>query len=131
MNLNLHFFFIFFFTGLEDKAAACEMLVCYARELKEGFATYAEDVVKLMVSLFKFYFHDGVRTSAAESLPYLLECATVKGPLYVQGMWAYICPELLKAIDTEPEQEVLIELLYSLAKVFYFENYKHLFKVPI
>ncbi|XP_077293524.1 karyopherin beta 3 isoform X2 [Arctopsyche grandis] len=102
--------------GLEDKAAACDMLVCYARELKEGFAAYAEDVVKLMVSLFKFYFHDGVRTSAAESLPYLLECATVKGPLYVQGMWAFICPELLKAIDTEPEQEVLIELLHSLAK---------------
>lgn len=93
------------------------MLVCYARELKEGFAAYAEEVVKLMVSLFKFYFHDGVRTSAAESLPYLLECAKVKGPLYVQGMWAYICPELLKAIDTEPEQDVLMELLYSLAKV--------------
>lgn len=31
-------------------------------------------------------------------------------------MWAYICPELLKAVDTEPESEVLLELLYSLAK---------------
>ena len=31
-------------------------------------------------------------------------------------MWAYICPDLLKAIDTEPESEVLLELLYSLAK---------------
>ncbi|XP_014231665.1 importin-5 [Trichogramma pretiosum] len=103
-------------SGLEDKSSACEMLVCYARELKEGFAEYAEEVVRLMVPLLKFYFHDGVRTAAAESLPPLLECAKVKGPQYVEGMWNYICPDLLKAIDTEPEADVLLELLYSLAK---------------
>lgn len=93
------------------------MLVCYARELKEAFAEYAEDVVKLMVPMLKFYFHDNVRTAAAESLPYLLECARIRGPQYIQGMWAYILPELLKAIDSEPEQEVQVELLNSLAKV--------------
>ncbi|XP_015439811.1 PREDICTED: importin-5 [Dufourea novaeangliae] len=102
--------------GLEDKASACEMLVCYARELKAGFADYAEEVVRLMVPMLKFYFHDGVRTAAAASLPYLLDCAKIKGPQYLEGMWAYICPDLLKAIDTEPESEVLLELLYSLAK---------------
>ncbi|CAG5078833.1 Similar to Ipo5: Importin-5 (Mus musculus) [Cotesia congregata] len=78
--------------GLEDKASACEMLVCYARELKEGFADYAEEVVRLMVPMLKFYFHDGVRTAAAQSLPCLLECARIK------------------------ESDVLLELLYSLAK---------------
>ncbi|XP_072935690.1 importin-5 [Epargyreus clarus] len=102
--------------GLEDKASACDMLVCYARELKEAFAEYAEDVVKLMVPMLKFYFHDNVRTAAAESLPYLLECARIRGPQYIQGMWAYILPELLKAVDAEPEQEVQVELLNSLAK---------------
>lgn len=102
--------------GLEDKASACEMLVCYARELKEGFVNYAEEVVSLMVPMLKFYFHDGVRTAAAESLPCLLDCAKIKGPQYLQGMWAYICPELLKAIESEPESEVLLELLCSLAK---------------
>ncbi|CAH0600347.1 unnamed protein product [Chrysodeixis includens] len=102
--------------GLEDKASACDMLVCYARELKEEFAAYAEDVVKLMVPMLKFYFHDNVRTAAAESLPYLLECARIRGPQFIQGMWAYILPELLKAIDSEPEQEVQVELLNSLAK---------------
>ena len=45
--------------GLEEKATACQMLVCYARELKEGFAEYAEEVVKIMVQHLKFYFHDG------------------------------------------------------------------------
>ncbi|XP_028164572.1 importin-5 [Ostrinia furnacalis] len=102
--------------GLEDKASACDMLVCYARELKEAFAEYAEDVVRLMVPMLKFYFHDNVRTAAAESLPYLLECARIRGPQYIQGMWAYILPELLKAIDAEPEQDVQVELLNSLAK---------------
>ncbi|XP_011500552.1 PREDICTED: importin-5 isoform X2 [Ceratosolen solmsi marchali] len=102
--------------GLEDKASACEMLVCYARELKDGFADYAEEVVRLMVPMLKFYFHDGVRTAAAESLPCLLDCAKIKGTQYLEGMWNYICPDLLKAIDTEPETDVLLELLYSLAK---------------
>lgn len=102
--------------GLEDKSAACEMLVCYARELNEEFSEYAEEVVRLMVPMLKFYFHDGVRTAAAESLPYLLNCAKIKGPQYLEGMWLYICPELLKAIDTEPEAEVVPELLHSFAK---------------
>lgn len=102
--------------GLEDKASACEMLVCYARELKEGFADYAEEVVRLMVPMLKFYFHDGVRSAAAESLPYLLDCAKIKGQQYLEGMWLYICPELLKAIETEPETDVVTELLHSLGK---------------
>ncbi|XP_049800660.1 importin-5 [Schistocerca nitens] len=103
-------------SGLEDKATACEMLVCYARELKEGFADYAEEVVRLMVPMLKFYFHDGVRTAAAESLPYLLECAKIKGPEYLRDMWSFIYPELLRAIDTEPENEVLAEHMHSMAK---------------
>lgn len=39
------------------------------------------------------------------------------GQAYLEGMWRYICPELLKAIDTEPENEVLSDLMHSLAKV--------------
>jgi len=102
--------------GLEDKATACQMLVCYARELKEHFADYTEQVVKLMVPMLKFYFHDGVRTAAAESMPFLLECAKIKGPQYLQEMWGFILPELLKSVEAEPEHEVLAELLASLAR---------------
>jgi len=104
------------FAGLEEKASACEMLVCYARELKENFAEYAEPVVRLMVPMLKFYFHDGVRSAAAESLPYLLESGKGKGPEFTAAMWNYIWPDLLKAIDTEPENEVLSELMLSLAR---------------
>merc|ERR1712223_1170017 len=102
--------------GLEDKATACQMLVCYARELKEHFADYTEQVVRLMVPMLKFYFHDGVRTAAAESLPCLIECAQIRGPQYVQEMWAYICPELLKAIEAEPESALVSEHLSSMAR---------------
>ena len=41
------------------------------------------------------------------------------GSSYLQGMWSFICPELLKAIDTEPENEVLAEHMHSLAKVIH------------
>jgi len=102
--------------GLEDKATACQMLVCYARELKEHFVEYTEQTVKLMVPMLKFYFHDGVRAAAAESLPCLIECAKIRGPQYVQEMWAYICPELLKAIEAEPETSLVSEHLNSMAR---------------
>lgn len=70
-----------------------------------------------MVPLFKFYFHDGVRTAAAEAMPHLLECAQIRGEQYVYEMWNYICNDLIKAIDSEPEQEVLAELMRSFARV--------------
>ena len=36
------------------------MLVCYAKELKEGFVNYVEETTKLMVPLLRFYFHEGL-----------------------------------------------------------------------
>ncbi|XP_023822132.1 importin-5 [Oryzias latipes] len=102
--------------GLEEKATACQMLVCYAKELKEGFVGYTEQVVKLMVPLLKFYFHDGVRVAAAESMPLLLECAQVRGPEYLTQMWLFMCDALIKAIGTEPDSDVLSEIMHSFAK---------------
>lgn len=102
--------------GLEEKATACQMLVCYAKELKEGFVEYTEQVVKLMVPLLKFYFHDGVRVAAAESMPLLLECARVRGPEYLTQMWHFMCDALIKAIGTEPDSDVLSEVMHSFAK---------------
>ncbi|XP_003966409.1 importin-5 [Takifugu rubripes] len=102
--------------GLEEKATACQMLVCYAKELKEGFVEYTEQVVKLMVPLLKFYFHDGVRVAAAESMPLLLECAQVRGPEYLTQMWHFMCDALIKSIGTEPDSDVLSEIMHSFAK---------------
>jgi hypothetical protein len=102
--------------GLEDKSTACQMLVHYARELKEGFVDYVEQVVKIMVPLLKFYFHDTVRVTAAESLPHLLECAKIKGEDYVSQLWTYVCPELLSSIEKEPEDSVIPEMMDSFSK---------------
>uniref|UniRef100_H3CF52 Karyopherin (importin) beta 3 n=1 Tax=Tetraodon nigroviridis TaxID=99883 RepID=H3CF52_TETNG len=102
--------------GLEEKATACQMLVCYAKELKEGFVEYTEQVVKLMVPLLKFYFHDDVRVAAAESMPLLLECAQVRGPEYLTQMWHFMCDALIKSIGTEPDSDVLSEIMHSFAK---------------
>ncbi|KAJ8031234.1 Importin-5 [Holothuria leucospilota] len=102
--------------GLEDKATACQMLVCYAKELKEGFADYAEEVVKIMVPNLTFYYEDITRYTAAESLPLLLECAKIKGEQYLVEMWAYIYPPLLKAIQTEPEVDILEQHMESFSK---------------
>uniref|UniRef100_A0A3Q3ETQ1 Karyopherin (importin) beta 3 n=1 Tax=Labrus bergylta TaxID=56723 RepID=A0A3Q3ETQ1_9LABR len=84
--------------GLEEKATACQMLVCYAKELKEGFVEYTEQVVKLM------------------SMPLLLECARVRGPDYLTQMWHFMCDALIKAIGTEPDSDVLSEIMHSFAK---------------
>jgi hypothetical protein len=92
------------------------MLVLYAKELKEGFAPYADDVVQLMVPLLKFYFHELVRSAAAESLPYLLECSKFKGDAAVRQMWAYVCSDLLKAIRSEPDADIQIIFLENFAK---------------
>ncbi|GAB1299187.1 Importin-5 [Apodemus speciosus] len=110
--------------GLEEKSTACQMLVCYAKELKEGFVEYTEQVVKLMVPLLKFYFHDDILQQlikaclgvAAESMPLLLECARVRGPEYLTQMWHFMCDALIKAIGTEPDSDVLSEIMHSFAK---------------
>nr|CAB3256613.1 importin-5 [Phallusia mammillata] len=123
--------------GLEEKSTACQMLVCYARELKEGFVEYVEEVVKLMVPLLKFYFHDGVRSSAAESIPLLMECAQLRGPEYVGQIWGFISPHILAAVNDEPDKDVLSITMESLARCielrgqgcFSMEQYQELTKL--
>jgi hypothetical protein len=57
---------------LEEKSTACNMLYCYAAELKDGFFPYVDTVAKLMVPLLRFFYHDGVRTAAVSTMPHLL-----------------------------------------------------------
>ena len=93
------------------------MLVCYARELKEPFAPYVEQVARIVVPHLKFYFHDSVRIAAAECLPLLLACASVQSAEYTQQLWQFICPELIKAIDLEPENSIRSEHMDAFAQV--------------
>lgn len=64
-----------------------------------------------------------VRVAAAESMPLLLECARVRGPEYLTQMWHFMCDALIKAIGTEPDSDVLSEIMHSFAKVNVFSEY--------
>lgn len=101
-------------TGLEEKATACQMIMCYAKELKYAFADYVEETVQIMIPLLNFYFHERIRTAAAECLPYLVESGKAKGEAFVKNMWEFIFPELLKSIEFEPEKDVLCDMFASL-----------------
>ena len=59
----------------------------------------------------------GVRVAATESLPFLLDCAKIRGPEYLASMWQFVCPELLKAVESEPELDIQSEHMHSLAQV--------------
>lgn len=41
---------------LEEKATACNMLCCYADELKEGFFPWIDQVCKQIDAVFLLYF---------------------------------------------------------------------------
>ncbi|KAI3747197.1 hypothetical protein L6452_09648 [Arctium lappa] len=60
---------------LEEKATACNMLCCYADELKEGFFPWIDQVAPTLVPLLKFYFHEEVRKAAVSAMAELLRSA--------------------------------------------------------
>ncbi len=110
------------------------MLVYFAKELKENFVNYIEETTELMVPFLGFYCDTGlnflfqymnifififsvVRKIAVECLPHLLDCGKLLGNDYVQQMWKYINKELFKAIQIEPDHQILAELFSSLGKV--------------
>ena len=76
-----------------------------------------------------FIICPGVRMAATESLPYLLECAKVRGADYRLNMWQFICPELLKAVESEPDNDIKSEHLNALAKVCLFVTIYGIFLV--
>lgn len=103
---------------LEEKATACSMICCYADELKEGFYPYVEQVTQLMVPLLKFYFHEEVRSAAAQSLPELLRSASLaaakgRGPdaAFVRSMLGFMWGPLVEAVGKEPDAELLVTML--------------------
>uniref|UniRef100_A0A914ZIN3 Importin N-terminal domain-containing protein n=9 Tax=Parascaris univalens TaxID=6257 RepID=A0A914ZIN3_PARUN len=103
-------------SGLQDKATACEMLVCYARELKGAFASYVEPVTELMLPLLKFMFHDAVRSAAADCLPCLLECARGRGSEFRAQLWNAMLPAYKEAIEAEHDKDVLADQMHGIAQ---------------
>jgi hypothetical protein len=100
--------------GLEDKNTACEMLVCFAREMGSAFAPFVEKVTEFMEGQLNFIFHDGVRSSAAEIFPYLFIAIRDHNAESRRALWNRVFPQLLDALSKETDLEVAGEFLYSI-----------------
>lgn len=107
--------------ALEDKATACTMLTCFVTELGVGMLDYVEPVAHLMVPLLQFFYHDEVRTAAANCLPDLLRCVKNSGTpsagTALTQLVAFMLPTLLEAIANEPETEVLSAMVEALGEI--------------
>lgn len=118
---------------LEEKATACNMLCCYADELKEGFFPWIEEVAQIMVPLLKFYFHEEVRKAAVNTLPELLLAAKLavekgcgKDISWLKQLLDFILGSpvdkesgsgFLEALRKEPEVEITGYMLQSLQEI--------------
>ncbi|KAK4355053.1 hypothetical protein RND71_027247 [Anisodus tanguticus] len=108
---------------LEEKATACNMLCCYADELKEGFYPWIDQVAPTLVPLLKFYFHEEVRKAAVSAMPEMLRSAKLavekgiaqgRNETYVKQLSDYIVPALVEALHKEPDTEICASMLDAL-----------------
>ncbi|PON98072.1 Coatomer beta subunit [Trema orientale] len=108
---------------LEEKATACNMLCCYADELKEGFFPWIDQVAPTLVPLLKFYFHEEVRKAAVSAMPELLRSAKLaiekgqaqgRNETYIKQLSDYIVPALVEALHKEPDTEICASMLDAL-----------------
>lgn len=103
-------------SSLEEKATACNMLCCYAEELKDAFFPYVKQVADIMVPLLKFWFHEEVRRAAVQVLPELLRSAVICREKGVPGVDAALVkqmidafwPAMMDAVGKEPEADVQV-----------------------
>ncbi|MBA0770582.1 hypothetical protein Gotri_019201 [Gossypium trilobum] len=125
---------------LEEKATACNMLCCYADELKEGFFPWIDQVATTLVPLLKFYFHEEVRKAAVSAMPELLRSAKLavekgqaqgRNGTYIKQLTDYIIPALVEALHKEPEVEICGSMLDSLNECIEVSIIHHLLRIYI
>ena len=105
---------------LEEKATACNMLVCYFAELGEGMFNYIEQTATEMVKMLGYVYSDEVRTAAAALMPELIKAAVAsrdKGlcdQSFVSGLTTLVFDKLIACVQEEPEPEVQQAMLEGL-----------------
>ena len=108
-------------SALEDKATAINIIFCFVDELKEGFFPYIQPVAEVFVPSLTFGYHEGVRNTAASTMPCLVKSTLEhlkqtgqEGNMEaVMGLWNFIQPQFLKAIRREIEVPAHIAMLES------------------
>ena len=105
---------------LEEKATACNMLVCYFSELGEGMFNYIETVATEMVKLLSYVYSEEVRTAAAALMPELIKAAVNsrdKGlcdQSFVAGLSKLVFEKLITTVKEEPETDVQLAMIEGL-----------------
>ena len=105
---------------LEEKATACNMLVCYFSELGEGMFNYIETVAMEMVKLLSYVYSEEVRTAAAALMPELIKAAVHsrdKGlcdQSFVAGLSKLVFEKLITTVKEEPETDVQLAMIEGL-----------------
>ncbi|KAJ2741550.1 importin subunit beta-3 [Coemansia sp. BCRC 34301] len=103
-------------TALEEKCTAVGLLCSYAQDLGGSFQAYATEVLDVVVPLFKFYFHEGVRTAAAQAVPAVLQSLKLAGAeTALRQAWAAICDRYVGVLAAEEDDDFTMQLFGSFA----------------
>ncbi|KAM5584466.1 hypothetical protein ABKV19_004040 [Rosa sericea] len=104
---------------LEEIVTACNLLCCYAEELKEGFFPWINQVAPPLVPLI-FYVHEKVRKSAVSAMLKLLLTAKLAvdrgqaegcNETYLKQLSGYIIRALMEALRKEDDSEICTNIL--------------------
>ncbi|KAJ1723452.1 importin subunit beta-3 [Coemansia erecta] len=103
-------------SALEDKLEAVELLASYADSLRGGFVAYAAQTLEIMVPLFRFYYHEGVRQAAATAVPLVLGALRDSGDAAtLRTAWAAVCDKYIAAMDGEDDDAFAAQLFAGFA----------------
>lgn len=97
---------------LDDKVAAMDILKSYAEVLQGSFYPYVGNIVKdILLPALDFYFHDGVRETAAGALPVFLTVvkqSTGSKSNDTLTLWNLIADKLILSLEGEPLTDILV-----------------------
>ncbi|RKO92447.1 armadillo-type protein [Blyttiomyces helicus] len=102
---------------LDEKCTAVEMLVCYARELGANFHPWVAQIFEVVLPLFKFYYHEGVRAAATGVVPLLFTSLAKANyrEFYttILAYWAKAAETILSALKDEVDPAFISQLYVS------------------
>lgn len=108
-------------SSLDEKASAIDLISVYASELGADFYPYVKEIVAdIIVPSLTFFYHDGVRYSAAMAVPHLLTAAQEAAAVANGGdksraredprvleLWVPMLAKMLELLNLDTMVEVL------------------------
>jgi len=108
-------------SSMDEKAGACNMIFCYADEMKEGFFPYVNKCAEILVPLLKFYFNDGVKIACVSAMPALMQSAYLyiqnsgaaqgADAMFVRNLLAFMLQPFHDTLQQEEDLEILNTML--------------------